>query len=92
MAVDVPNISIDSANPSTLTAANFLQDTAVHGFWSFDFVPDAAHSDFNHFNNPQYKMHPFFGFIFFQGAGGSGGVSTQTGTSAVINYQWGRRV
>jgi hypothetical protein len=92
MAVDVPNISIDSANPSTLTTANFLQDTAVHGFWSFDFVPDAAHSDFNHFNNPQYKMHPFFGFIFFQGAGGSGGVSTQTGTTAVINYQWGRRV
>jgi hypothetical protein len=89
MAVDVPNISIDSDNPSSRVAMNLLCDTAVHGFWSFDFVPDAVHSTGG---VPNFKMHPFYGFIFFQGAGGSGGVSTQTGTNAVINYQWGRRV
>jgi hypothetical protein len=92
MATDVPNISIDGSNPSNIAAANLFVNSAVHGFWSFDFVPDAAHSDSTHNNNAQFKMHPFFGFTFFQGAGGSGGVSTQTGTNAVINYQWGRRV
>jgi hypothetical protein len=88
IACDVPNISIDGSNPSLIVAANTFPDTAVHGWWDFNSMADATHNA----GTPQFKMHPFFGFIFFQGAGADGGASTQTGTNAVINYQWGRRV
>lgn len=81
MATDVPNISIDGSNPSLLTPYSVLVDGAVHGFWDFNQVPST-----------QFKMHPFFGFTLFQNAGPNGAVSDQTGTNAVINYQWGRRV
>ena len=81
VATDVPNISIDSANPSLLTPYSNLVDGAVHGFWDFNPVPLTG-----------FKMHPFFGFTFFQNAGPNGALSNQSGTNAVINYQWGRRV
>ena len=84
MATDVPNISIDGGNPSLLNVPPIpytFENVAVHGMW-----------DFNAVQTNQFKMHPFFGFVFFEGAGGSGGLSTKAGTTAVINYQWGRRI
>jgi hypothetical protein len=81
VATDVSNISIDGGNPSLLTPYSVFVDGAVHGFWDFTPVPAS-----------QFKMHPFFGFTFFQNAGPNGALSNQTGTSAVTNYQWGRRV
>ena len=88
VATDTPNISIDGSNPSLIAAANTLTDTSVHGFWDFSSMSDAAHNA----GTPLFKVHPFFGFIYFQGAGADGSVSTQTGTNVVVNYQWGRRV
>jgi hypothetical protein len=83
IAVDVPNISIDGGSPNLLTVFTNgnLENGVIHGFW-----------DFNTVGPNQFKLHPFYGFMLFQGAGASGAFSNQTGTNAVINYQWGRRI
>jgi hypothetical protein len=85
IATDVPNVSIDGGNPSLYSAMNVLEDSAVNGFW--DFYPAGSF---------QYKVHPFFGFVFFQGAGADGTSGGQqfpaVGTNMSIYYQWGRRI
>lgn len=81
VATDVASISIDSTSPNLFTAYSTLQDGAVFGFW-----------DFTQISAGQYKMHPFYGFLLFPGAGADAAVGTQTGTNAVLQYQWGRKV
>jgi hypothetical protein len=39
-----------------------------------------------------YKVHPFYGFILFEGAGTAGTLSTKPGAQAVVSYFWGKRV
>jgi hypothetical protein len=85
IATDVPNISIDGGNPSLFSAINIFENSAVLGFW-----------DFNPVGSFQFKLHPFFGFTFFQGAGPDGAAAgTQfpsVGTNMSIYYQWGRKI
>ena len=89
IAVDVANISIDGANPSLIAPYSTLENGAIHGFYDFSPVLDAAHAPGS---IAQYKMHPFYGFMLFEGAGADGALSFKSGTTAVINYQWGRRI
>jgi hypothetical protein len=59
---------------------------AALGFWSMNPVPPPLSGV------SAFKIHPFFGFLLFQGAGPSGGVGVQSGTNLSLTYQWGRRV
>jgi hypothetical protein len=85
VATDVPDISIDGNSPNLLSPYAIYEDNAVHGFWDFQAVPAN-----------QFKLHPFFGFMFFEGNGTDNGSAygalNGSGTNAVINYQWGRRI
>jgi hypothetical protein len=90
IATDVASISIDSTSPNLFSAYQVGIDSAIFDFYDFATIPLV-----NGGNLPStagYKMHPFFGFILFPGAGADGSVSTQSGTNASITYQWGRRV
>jgi len=80
VATDVISISIDGNSPNMFLPYSTLQDYAVFGIWDFGGVPAGY-----------YKVHPFFGFLLFPGAGGDAATGIQTGTSAALEYQWGRR-
>ena len=80
VATDVMSISIDGASPNMFLPYTTLQDYAVFGFYDFVGVPAGF-----------YKVHPFYGFLLFPGAGGDAGLGSQSGTSAALEYQWGRR-
>ncbi len=91
IATDVPNISIDSQNPSLLAPYSTLENGAVHGWWDFYEVQNPTNSPAGA-SLGSFKLHPFFGFAQFVNGGQDGGVQTIAGTNAVINYQWGRRI
>jgi hypothetical protein len=38
-----------------------------------------------------YKLHPYYGFVLFEGAGANGALSTKPGTNVTISYFWGRK-
>lgn len=98
VATDAVTISIDGASPNQLSSI-FAQNTfggvnysytysatqiekwAVLGFWDFNLVPTNC-----------YKVHPYFGFVFFEGAGPSSSASLKSGTNMAITYHWGRRI
>src|SRR5271166_4195008 len=91
IAADVPNISIDSANPSLLAPYDTRENTVVHGWWDWYAVQNPANAPVGA-SDGCFKIHPFFGFVQFQNGGQDGGYQTITGTNASINYQWGRRI
>jgi hypothetical protein len=98
VAVDAVTISIDGGSPNQLSPV-FAQNTfngtnyiyaytaaqiekwAVLGFWDFNTVPSGC-----------FKVHPYFGFVFFEGAGASNSASLKSGTNMDITYHWGRRI
>lgn len=98
IAVDAVTLSIDGGSPNQLSPTLLLtnpyggaltgiveQYTALQ-IW--DFYPVVSLG---------YKVHPFWGFVLFDGAGQNGALSTtfdgvQTGTSLAITYHWGRRI
>lgn len=103
IACDAVSISIDSgsanalqpqflntdgsaitATPTYNVGTNGIEQFAALQMW--DFNPTAA---------LKYKVHPFWGFVFFAGAGQHGGLATtttQAGTNLAVTYHWGRRI
>lgn len=108
IAGDAISIFLDSGSPSAwqpvfnvptgtgdTVVGNYAQYSQLYGFWDSAAVPGGG-SSFSGF----YKIHPFFGFLLFQGAGTNNGASGDgggiypplTGTTLNIEYNWGRRV
>lgn len=97
VAGDAMSISLDGGSPSAFmpmynvptggggTVGNYGPYHQLLGFWDMAAVPPFNGSSY-------YKAHPFFGFLFFFGAGTTNGYSGQTGTNLDLTYNWGRRV
>jgi hypothetical protein len=98
VAVDAATISIDSGSPNLLSSvfaqyspsgSNYtytysaaqVDKWTIYGFWDFNVVPTNC-----------YKIHPYYGFVFFEGAGPNNSASAKAGTNAAITYHWGRRI
>lgn len=79
IAADAVSISIDGDSPMSRNPYGSGSMIASQ----LDWTTVAAN---------QYKVHPFWGFVIFPGAGGSSAPSTQAGTNMTITYNWGRRV
>lgn len=103
IAVDAATLSIDSGSPNQLTP-QLIATTYDLPVPSGSDPVEAATAlqiwDFNPVDSLAYKIHPFWGFVLFDGAGQQGGLSTKfshtpsvlTGTSLAIAYHWGRRI
>ena len=79
IASDVAMISIDGASPALLSPV-VTDATVVQDFYTTTKIPTS-----------KYRMHPFFGFILFEGAGDNT-ASAKAGTNVSVTYHWGRRV
>jgi hypothetical protein len=113
VAGDAISISLDSGSPSAWqpmynvstgvdnnTIGSYGPYSQLYGFWDTTGVPAGSPYPPSTTISGYFKIHPFFGFILFQGAGPSNGASgsgggqfpTLTGTTLGITYNWGRRV
>jgi hypothetical protein len=97
VAVDAMTVSIDGGSPNALstvyTQNAFNGTNYIYSFTSTQIERFAILSFWDGFTVPAncYKVHPYFGFIFFEGAGANNVASLKAGTSASITYHWGRR-
>jgi hypothetical protein len=93
IAGDAISVSLDSGSPSAFqpyfnvpngsggVVGGYGPYSQLLGFWDMSVVTPNT-----------FKVHPFFGFLLFEGAGQNNGVSTQPGTNLSLTYNWGRRV
>ncbi len=79
IASDAVSISIDGDSP--ISRSHYNPGAMIGTFYDWVTVPTL-----------QYKVHPFWGFVILPGGGGNCQPSTQSGTTAQITYNWGRRV
>ncbi len=94
IAVDAVTLSVDGGSPNQLTP-QLIQNGSASG--TVDTFAALQIWDFNPVISLAYKIHPFWGFVLFNGAGQAGASSTtidgaETGTSLAITYHWGRRI
>jgi len=73
-------VAIDGASP--MINYHYIGTDPLTDFYTYNTAIPA--------NN--YRIHPYFGFILFEGAGLQGVQSTKPGTNVSVSYHWGRRV
>jgi hypothetical protein len=108
VATDAVTISIDGGSPNNVVsmytqgflnaggptyvytyANNWVEKISCLAF--FDFHPISRSVDGPNFQSC-FKVHPYYGFVLFEGAGPSGAVSLKSGANMSITYHWGKKV
>jgi hypothetical protein len=102
IAGDAVTMSIDSGSPNALLPQLVHELGVRYPVYGTAVDTTAIESstamqiwDFNPVASLAYKVHPFWGFALFAGAGQNGAFATaasQPGTSLAITYHWGRRI